>query len=153
MTVALSSHRWTPLKRCGFRSGNMKKTEHVPSTGRPSSRGRRPANPPELPSNPPIILSETCILLHLSSPGTSASSFINPAASVSLLYPPPPHPPRETHTFMCGRFHMYLFRSFVFLLFASFPAALPAVGRRCPHQPQSKHSHSEGRQGISEGNG
>lgn len=53
--VVPSWRRWTPLKRCGCRSGNMKKTEHVPSTGRPSSRGggggsRVPWSPPELPS-------------------------------------------------------------------------------------------------------
>lgn len=44
--VDLFWHHWTPLKRCGCQSGNMKKTEHVPSTGRPSRRSLQ-----ELPSN------------------------------------------------------------------------------------------------------
>lgn len=46
VTVALSWHRWTRLKRCGCRSGNMKKTEHVPSTGRPSNRSRHVGKAP-----------------------------------------------------------------------------------------------------------
>lgn len=101
--AALSWHRWTPLRRCGCRSGNMKKTEHVPSTGRPSRRGPAPC---ECPQNCPqislIILSETPLPLHLSTPGTSASSSINPHPLLNPCQPPalPLHHP-EKHTRLC----------------------------------------------------
>lgn len=56
--AAPSWRRWTPLRRCGCRSGNTKTTERVPSTGRPSSRGQ---NSPRtvLKPPPPMLLSET----------------------------------------------------------------------------------------------
>lgn len=131
VTVAPSWRRWTRLKRCGCRSGNMKKTEHVPSTGRPSSRGWHPANAPRTAlKHPPIppMLSETLILLHLSSPGTSASSFINSAASILLsayCFPPPPPSQRNSHV------HVWLFLSpffFFFFSFTSFPLLFLLLG-------------------------
>lgn len=125
VTVAPSWRRWTRLKRCGCRSGNMKKTEHVPSTGRPSSRGwPPPPMPPELPSNTPFP--SYCRRLsysHLWSPGTSASSFIHSTAS---KLPPPAPPPRETHVW-----------SFPFFCF---PFAASSCSSRC--WAQSEHSHS-----------
>ena len=73
--MAPSWRRWTPLRRCGCRSGNMKKTEHVPSTGRPSSRGPGPAISPrtaiKLP--PRHAVGDSCTY-HV--PGTSASRAI-----------------------------------------------------------------------------
>lgn len=65
--MAPSWHHWTPLRRCGCRSGNMKKTEHMPSTGRPSSRGPCPAISPRTA----IKLPPSCCrrLLHLSCSG------------------------------------------------------------------------------------
>ncbi|KAG7218119.1 hypothetical protein INR49_010973 [Caranx melampygus] len=39
--LAVQSWRhWTPLRRCGCRSGSTRRTEHVPSTGRRSRRSR-----------------------------------------------------------------------------------------------------------------
>lgn len=137
--VAPSWRHWTPLKRCGCRSGNMKKTEHVPSTGRPSNRGRRPAIAPRTAlKSPPsycrrVPYSCTC---HLPVPlhhPLSTQPLLNHCQPTA----PPPPPPREAHTFMCGSFHIYL-------LFHSPPLppppplVLPAVGWRWRHQtPQT----------------
>lgn len=52
--VALSWRHWIPLKRCGCLRGNMRKTEHVPSTGRPSNRGRCPAIAPRTALKSPL---------------------------------------------------------------------------------------------------
>lgn len=51
--AAPSWRRWTPSKRCGCRSGSMKKTEHVPSTGRPSKMVPIPAHPQNCPQTSP----------------------------------------------------------------------------------------------------
>lgn len=150
----------------------MKKTEHVPSTGRPSSREGeptscdRPSPPQELPSNPPPTLplpSSFCQRLphplHQSPPGTSASSLNNPAASEPLSCFTR-HPEKRTHTFMCARFHIYL------LVQSPLPPLAPSLAPsscssccwvtvRAPiillNLPNI-HTHTqEGRQGIPEG--
>lgn len=56
--AAPSWRHWTPLRRCGCRSGNMKKTEHVPSIGRPSSRGQN--SPRTVLKPPPTIVGDSC---------------------------------------------------------------------------------------------
>lgn len=101
-TVALSWHHWTPLKRCGCRSGNMKKTEHVPSTGRPSSRGRRPAIAPRTALKTPpsycrrVPYSCTCHLpvpLHHPLSTQPLLNHCQPTAS-------PPSSQRNTHVYV-----------------------------------------------------
>lgn len=67
--AAPSWRHWTPLRRCGCRSGNMKMTEHVPSTGRPFRWGQK--SPRTVLKPPPRCCRR---LLPLSCPGTSASS-------------------------------------------------------------------------------
>lgn len=101
--VALSWRHWTPLRRCGCRSGNMKKTEHVPSTGRPSSRDQRPAISPRTALKPPLSYYRR--LLHLPCLGTSASPSYQPKLLSASCFTPAP---RETHTLMCGSFCIYL---------------------------------------------
>ena len=44
---ALSWPHWTPLRKCGFRKRNMKKTELVPSNEKASSPGTCPQSPPK----------------------------------------------------------------------------------------------------------
>lgn len=99
--AAPSWRRWTPLRRCGCRSGNTKTTERVPSTGRPSSRGQ---NSPRTVLKPPPCCCRR--LLPLFCPGTSASStFCQPSAFLVTLWcasvsmtasysTPPPTPTR-----------------------------------------------------------
>lgn len=71
----------------------MKKTEHVPSTGRPSKTVLIPTDPP--PQNCPQNSSLYCRrLLHLSRPGTSALSSSQHKLPASL--PPPRENPHIT---------------------------------------------------------
>lgn len=56
--AALSWRHWTPLRRCGCQSGNMKTTEHVPSTGRPFSRGQN--SPRTVLEPPPAVVGDSC---------------------------------------------------------------------------------------------
>lgn len=100
--AAPSWHRWTPLRRCGCRSENTKKTEHVPSTGRPSRRRRRPAIAPRTAlKSPPSycrrLLHLLCIILFTRPTASEA-----PSASCS----PPPRP--EKHHVYVWRFRSYL---------------------------------------------
>lgn len=150
----------------------MKKTEHVPSTGRPSSREGeptscdRPSPPQELPSNPPPPSSSSppsssfCQRLphplHQSPPGTSASSFNNPAASEPLSC----FTQRNAHTRSC-----VLVSIFTSLSSHLFPPPSPLAPSSCSSccwvtvrapiillNLPNIHTHTqEGRQGIPEG--
>lgn len=92
--MALSWHLWTPLKRCGCQSGNMKKTDHVPSTGRPSRRSHCPTTSPRTVfKTPPSYCQRILFLSYL---GTSASSINLISLSTSCFMSS-----RETFTRLC----------------------------------------------------
>lgn len=76
-SVVPSWHRWTPSRRCGCLRRSMKKTEHVPSTGRPSNAGpSTPSCPPELPpSTPRHTLSYPPSSLHIAQLATRPKHF------------------------------------------------------------------------------
>lgn len=151
----------------------MKKTEHVPSTGRPSSREGeptscdRPSPPQELPSNLPPPSSSSPPTPHHSVrdshiPCTShlRAPLHHPLTTRPLLNRCPALP-RETHTHV----HVCSFPYLPPCPFTSPPAPRPLLfllfflllgdGESTNHPPQSpKHSHThtqEGRQGIPEG--
>lgn len=146
----------------------MKKTEHVPSTGRPSSREGEPTScdrpsplsrtalkPPPHPPPPLIILSETPTSLHQSPPGTSASSLNNPAASKPLSC----FTQRNAHTRSCVL--VSIFTSLSSHLSPPSPLAPSSCSSCCWVTVRAPiillnlpniHTHTqEGRQGIPEG--
>lgn len=110
--AAPSWHRWTPLRRCGCRSENTKKTEHVPSTGRPSRRRRRPAIAPRTalktpPSYCRRLLHLLCIILFTRPTASEA-----PSASCS----PPPRPEKHHVYVWCFRSYLLFMRLLLLLL-------------------------------------
>lgn len=86
----------------------MKKTEHAPSTGRPSRRRPAPCDRPQnCPQTPPSYsrrISYSCTR-HLRVPPhpPSAHPLLNPRQPTALRL----HP--EKHTFMCGNPRIYYF--------------------------------------------
>lgn len=107
--AAPSWRRWTPSRRCGCRSGSTRRTEHVPSTGRPSKTlpGPRPParllpGPSPLRELPHVILSGDFPRLRYirvplrHRPPTHMHFLLRSTLSLpsSPLPPAPPPPPR-----------------------------------------------------------